>query len=1165
MRHYVRNLTIAIAMLVLAFVVSNPPSKKIGLGKDLRGGASLIYSVEIGSTETAGEVIPQVIDVLKKRIDPNGLFEISIVRQGQDRIEITMPLPSEYVKELKQAFEDELAKLSVTSIDASEFEQMMRLPGEERAAELARVGASSPSVFELLNEAASAYDTAQSLRAQLDLMSSSPDVAEEVLDELAGQAAEAELAYERARDLALASAVSPETVKRALEQSDIEKVLKDGDTYITIPSPRERALNRIRTQYPTIGDQLDRVIEAYDEYSENRNSLDDTADLKRLVQAAGVLSFRITVDPLGRGDSANSHPEELRLRELLREKGPKQAGARDARWFKINKQDSWYNSVSSYESMTANPAAYFSNYGGTGYVVEEYHGDYYMLAWDVRGLRMTQEEGRWKVSRAYQSSDQLGRPAIGFEMDPAGANRMSDLTGSNVGAHMAVLLDDEVFTAPTLNARISSRGIIEGEFSMDEINYVVRVLGAGSLQAKLSPEPLSENTIAPELGQDNLDSGIDAGKWALIVVSIFMIFYYFGYGVVAVVCLAANALLILGALALSRASLTLPGIAGIILTFGMAVDANVLIYERIREEINGGLDLRQAVKIGYQKALSSIVDGNVTNLIVCLVLANVGTQEIRGFAITLGIGVVCTMVSALFINRLIMSTLVDKLRVQHMSMLPMAFKPLERVLRPNINWIGLRWVCSFISIGVVSLGIGMIIKQGSAMLDTEFVGGTQIQLVFKDSETNPGTRMTMVRAEVEEKVHSLADDDPVLEPLRNAEVIPVNPREDGVTSDTFIIKTTATNREDIGRAITSVFQDHLDVPPPLEFEFSEISDVDSAPVFPIIEDRLGANIARPEIRNDVSGFTGGVAVYVENLDPVQSIHQIERRLNITRQKDDFSDIVGRKTDLIITEGTPEAVVSFVLVALDPGLDIFTNPDAWRSAVAGREWDLVRASLANSSDQLSVQTFSPAIAANFRATAVAAVVLSLLLILIYIWVRFGSVRYSAAAIVALTHDVLCVIGFLALAEIVYDMPALDGITQALMIEPFKIDLSLIAALLTIIGYSLNDTIVIMDRIRENRGKLSYASKAVINRSINETVSRTLITSGTTLFAVFILYIDGGQGVHAFSFALLIGIMVGTYSSIAVASPLVWSRKKDISMRRAAELAAQGRDEEDSSRL
>lgn len=180
-------------------------------------------------------------------------------------------------------------------------------------------------------------------------------------------------------------------------------------------------------------------------------------------------------------------------------------------------------------------------------------------------------------------------------------------------------------------------------------------------------------------------------------------------------------------------------------------------------------------------------------------------------------------------------------------------------------------------------------------------------------------------------------------------------------------------------------------------------------------------------------------------------------------------------------------------------------------------------------------------------------LSLMLILIYIWVRFGSVRYSAAAIVALTHDVLVVIGLIAFAEILYEHETFASITRTLMIEPFKIDLNLVAAILTLIGYSLNDTIVIMDRIRENRGKLPYASKKVINKSINETISRTLITSGTTLLAVLLLYIYGGPGVHAFSYALLVGVLVGTYSSIAVASPLVWSRKRDISERKSREQA------------
>ncbi|MEZ6317658.1 MAG: protein translocase subunit SecF [Phycisphaerales bacterium] len=177
----------------------------------------------------------------------------------------------------------------------------------------------------------------------------------------------------------------------------------------------------------------------------------------------------------------------------------------------------------------------------------------------------------------------------------------------------------------------------------------------------------------------------------------------------------------------------------------------------------------------------------------------------------------------------------------------------------------------------------------------------------------------------------------------------------------------------------------------------------------------------------------------------------------------------------------------------------------------------------------------------------AVSLSFVLILIYIWVRFGSVRYSLAAIIALIHDVLTAIGLIALAEIIYENHFLESFAAAIGIEPFKIDLNLVAALLTIVGYSLNDTIIIMDRIRENRGKLPYASRETINLAINQTVSRTLITSGTTLIAVLILYIFGGAGVRAFSYALLVGVIVGTYSSIAVASPLVWSGKSDKSYR------------------
>ena len=1156
MRHFTRNSIIAILMLMLAFWASNPPSKKIGLGKDLRGGASLVYSVQIDRAENASQVIPKVIEVLKKRIDPNGLYEIQIVSQGQDRIEITMPLPSEYVKGLRKAFEDELNKLGVASIGADEFQRVMALPKDERAAQINRMGANSPKILDLLNQAAESYDAAERYRQQLDLFSINSDTPDSVLDETIDNAAEAELDYETARDTVLNSAVSPQDVRRALELSKEQKTIRDeaADTVKTLPSARDRALTRIRDRYPDLNDQLDNVIQTYDFYSENRNSLDDTSDLKRLVQAAGVLSFRITVDPASAGTSSYSHPEESRLREKLRLNGPTQAGTRDARWFKLNKFESWFDSVDGYEAMIANPAAYFSS--RYKYVVEEYEGEYYMLAWDTRGLRMTQEDGRWKVDSSRRTADQLGRPAIGFSMDPSGANRLGELT-ANTGANMGVLLDDEVYTAPRLNSRITKSGIIEGDFSPEEIDYVVRVLTAGSLQAKISADPISENTIAPDLGQDNLDAGIQAGKIALVVVSVFMVFYYLGYGLVAVICLAANALLILGALALSRASLTLPGIAGIILTFGMAVDANVLIYERVREELNKGLDLRQAVRIGYQKALSSIVDGNVTNLIVCFVLANVGTQEIKGFAITLGIGVICTMISALFINHLIMSALVDKIRIKKMTMLPMVIKPIERLLQPKINWIGLRWLFLVISTGYVGLGIFMIAVQGEKMLDTEFRGGTQVTMSLKFSEPNNSSspRITSTRAQIEERVHTLGESveaDSAIHPLRTAEIIPVNPESDGITADKFIVKTSAPDRQSVGNALSAEFQDLLDAPPALTFRHSESESTSGASVYPILSARLGENIARPELRNSISDYIGGVAILVEDLQPAPTLESIESRLDITRNKSDFNDLLGRNSEILILHGDETAITSFVYLSIDPGLTYFDNADAWESEIASREWDLIRAALTTSSDHLSVQNFSPAIAENFRATAFAAVLLSLLLILIYIWVRFGSVRYSAAAIAALTHDVLTTIGLIALAEILYDHHLFEGLARALLIDPFKIDLNLVAAMLTIIGYSLNDSIVIMDRIRENRGKLSYASKEVINLSINETISRTVITSGTTLFAVLILYIYGGQGIHAFSFALLVGVGIGTYSSIAVAAPLVWSRKKDASKSTHQEL-------------
>lgn len=1145
MRHLMRNIFISLALVVIALFAMMPPSENVQLGKDLRGGSSLIYQVQVDRTESPDEVIPKVIDVLKRRIDPNGLFEISIVRQGQDRIEITMPLPGESVKALRKAFEDELGKLEVASVTSAQFERLMRLPEQERADEIERIGGSNESLRQELINASEAYDEAQLYRTQLSLAEAA-GAAEDILDELARKAAEAEIRYQVARDRVLAAGIRPEDVRRALELPTDVRNIKDESTgeIVEIESARARALRQIKERHPELVAQIERVEEAFENYSENRGALDDTSDLKRLVQASGELSFRITVDAESSPDAAVPHPQEQELRESLRENGPRQSRASDARWYRINKLDGWYRTKAEYDAIIENPSAFFQ---GRGYVVEPFGGDVYMLAYDTRGMRITNDDGRWKIARSYQTTDELGRPAIGFQMDAVGSRLLGELTGDNVNNSMAVLLDDEVYTAPNLQSRISNNGIIQGEFTPDEIDYVVRVMTAGSLQAKLGTEPISESTIAPELGQDNLDKGLFAGVVALAIVGVFMVFYYFGFGLVAVICLLANGILIIGALSLSRAALTLPGIAGIILTFGMAVDANVLIFERIREEMRKGLDLRTSVRLGYEKALSSIVDGNVTNLIVCFVLANVGTQEIKGFAITLGIGVACTMVSALLFSRVIVVLLVDKVKIRNLKMLPTVIPFVEKILEPKIDWMRFRPVFIVISATFVGLGIVMVASRGEKMLDTEFRGGTAVTMSFKQGPD--GSPITMNRGAVQELVQGIGDAEPdgsSIRALRSADVIAVDPLDGGLESDTFVIKTIADDRDAIGRVITAAFEDKLDAPPPLLFKNSAQPDATvSSVVIPILKRTLGEVIGRPEIRNDVTEYQGGVAIVIENLDPPTSVEQLRDRMNLMRSKEDFVDVLGRQDEIIVTEGTSDAMESGVILVLDPGLGYLDNTEAWQAEVAQREWDLVRAALTTTTDSISVQNFSPAIAASFRQKAVVAVVLSLMLILIYIWVRFGSVRYSLAAIATLTHDVFVALGLIALAEIIYDthITWLEDAARFALIEPFKIDLNLVAALLTIIGYSLNDTIIIMDRIRENRGKLSYVTRDVVNLSINQTISRTVITSGTTLLAVLILYVEGGAGVRAFSFTLLVGVLFGTYSSIAVASPLVWSRNKD----------------------
>lgn len=1129
-RQMIRNGLIVIAAIVLCVWNIIPPEKQLRLGKDLRGGVSLIYTVSIDSSENAAETMAKTIDALRKRVDPDGLLEISMAAQGRDRIEISMPLPSERVKGLRKKFEDALAQLGKAQVSDSRIDQVMRSPAGERDKAIADLSGGSERREELLKAAASAYQEMDAKRAQYEA------AGEAEKETLAPQVASAEIAYDTAKKAVLSTALSAEEIRHVVNASVRERSIVEGREVVSLPSEREVAEKRLREAHPESAKDIDRLLGLYNDYAKERTTLDDPNDLIRVLKGAGVLSFRIAVEP-------GKYAQETKVRQELRERGPQNVKDSNVRWFKINRIENWITSKAEAEALQKDDNFARNLAKLRSYVVESYGGEAYMLCWDIRGARLTPGEGSWAVASARPGTDELGKPDIQFEMNANGARLLGDLTRQHIKEPMAVLLDDEVYTAPNLNSEINSAGRITGDFDEEEIRYIVRVLAGGSLQAKLSPEPISISSVGPELGADNLRQGLQSGVISICIVAGFMIVYYFGCGLVAVLALLVNSILILGAMSFAQAAFTMPGIAGIILTFGMAVDSNVLIYERMREEMLRGADLKTAVRLGFDKALASIVDGNVTNLIVCVVLYYTGTPEIRGFSITMGVGVVATLFAALVFSRLIFHLMLAA-GWRSTSMLPMAIPAIQRAITPNFKWLRWRFVFIGISATYVSLGLIMVFVQGKKLLDNEFLGGTQVTLQLKSD--GQGGHVMMKRQDVDERVKQIArsvSPDNELRKLDFAEVFPVEPQSDGVTSDRFIIKTVAENSKAVLGALTEAFADQMDTRPPLTFTGAGIQLGRGVPAYPIEKQYLGENIDRPLLRTPVKPFMGGVAIVLDKIDPPTSLEVLKARLRATRETANYSDTLSRTTDVIPIDGPESAVRSAVVVVSDPAASIFDNEAKWTSELKSREWSLVIDALTQETSPASVHNFSATIASTFRTNALFAAITSFVFIGIYIWVRFKAPRYSIAAVVALVHDVLTVLGLLAIASVLYEWPVTHDIAAKLGLLPFKIDLNTVAALLTIAGYSLNDTVIVMDRIRENRGKLPYATSTIINDSINQTFSRTLITGGTTLASCIILYLFGGEGMRTFAFALTTGLIVGTYSSVAVAAPIVWSRRFD----------------------
>jgi len=599
-------------------------------------------------------------------------------------------------------------------------------------------------------------------------------------------------------------------------------------------------------------------------------------------------------------------------------------------------------------------------------------------------LRQTGRDGRPPLDGSAVTNASVdfaqtgGAPTVTMGMNSEGAQVWARLTRENVGKAIAIVLDDFVVSAPTVDEEIpNGRSTIRGNYTYADAEDLVNVLKSGKLPAPARIE--QEAIVGPSLGHAAIKAGLNSFLLAFVVVLLYMVFYYSRRaGLVADIALIANMFFLMGVLASLGAVLTLPGIAGIVLTIGMSVDANVLIYERIREELTAGKGLKLAIADGYKQAYSAIIDANVTTLLTGIILLVFGTGPIKGFATTLVIGICTSLFSAIFITRLIYERMLTRGRK-----LTFATKLTRNAFKnANIQFIAKRRIFYIISGIIIVLGVVSLFTRGLNQ-GIDFTGGRTFVVKFEQ---------------------------------------PVN-------------------TQDVQGSLAAVYGE-----PPQVITFGSENQIRVTTKYKIDENAV-------EIDEEVE------RLLYEGLQPY------------------MEDNVGFQTFM-------------------------------------------------SDYRQSSQKVGPTIADDIKKQAVWAVLAALVAIFIYILIRFRNWQFGMGAVAALVHDVLIVLGIFS-------------IFYGIMPFSMEIDQAFIAAILTVVGYSINDTVVVFDRIREYVGLYRKRERSeIINLALNSTLSRTFSTSLSTFFVLLMIFLFGGEVIRGFTFALLIGVVVGTYSSLFIATPVVY---------------------------
>lgn len=653
----------------------------------------------------------------------------------------------------------------------------------------------------------------------------------------------------------------------------------------------------------------------------------------------------------------------------------------------------YLNSVDGKRNLPRNARFVWSDQPTVDQKTKEFTNQYELYA-----LRLTQNgvaklEGD-KVTRASADVDPTkGGNVISLEMDAEGARIWRDMTTANVGHPIAVVLDNKVASAPNINEPIGGgRSSISGSFTAEEATRIANLLQIGKLPART--EIVESAIVGPSLGAATISSGLTSMLAALAAIVIFMIIYYNLAGLVSIIALLANLIFMLATLASFGTVLTLPGIAGIVLTMGVAVDANVVIYERVREELRHGKALSQAIFDGFKHSYAPILDANVVQFIMACILIYFGLGPIKGFGVVLAIGVVSSVFTAVFVSQLLFDFLINR-------GMNISFGKMTIFKNANFDFVGMRKITYLISGTVVVLAIASFFTRGFE-LGVDFQGGRSYTVAIPN----------------------------------------------------------AGSTEDIANKLTAVFDNKK----PIVKEF------------------------------DKAGQVKIVTQYMQN--------------SAEKNADDV-----------------------VRAALKKGIE----------GIVGSE---ISEADFKSKYVLKENKVGATVADDIRKSALLTTIIALGLIFVYILLRFRKWQYSAGTIVALFHDVSFVL-------------AAFSLLHGFMPFSLEIDQAFIAAILTVIGYSMNDTVIVFDRIRENLNSYEYASMSIkdtINKAINTTLSRTIVTSATVFFVCLVLFLFGGDGIKAFSFAMLIGVIVGTYSSIFIATPILvdFTKGDDLKTLKAPEV-------------